>query len=61
MEALSAFEKDIVDGTTPVKSLQDASNDVMEAQKAILEAATELEKLTKDADAQKRNLSEVMG
>ena len=61
MEDLSAFEKDIADGTTPAKSLQDAAKDVIEAQKAVVETETELQKLRKDTDTRKQNLREVMG
>ena len=58
---MSAFEEAIDNGTTTVKSLQDAVKDVADAQKAIVDADAELEKLRTDTDTQKQNLREVMG
>ena len=58
---MSAFEKEIDNGTTTVKSLQDAVKDVADAQKAIDDADAELENLRTDTDTQKQKLREVMG
>ena len=58
---MSAFEKEIDNGTTTVKSLQDAVKDAADAQKAIVDADAELEKLRTDTDTQKQKLREVMG
>ena len=58
---LSAFEKEIDNETTTVKSLKDAAKDVADAQKAIVDVDTELGALAKDTDTQKRKLREGMG
>ena len=59
MKDFSAFDKDIADGTTKVKSLKDAAKDVEDAQKAMIDVETELEKLRQDTDKRKRTLREV--
>ena len=61
VEDISAFEKDIADGTTTVKSLKDAAKHVEDAQKVVDETETELKKLRKDTDTRKQDLREVIG
>ena len=56
---MSAFEKEIDNATTTVKSLQDAAKEVADAQKAVDETETELEKLTTNARTRMQTLREV--